>query len=134
MKKITSLVLAAVLVLGCLSGGLLNASSASAKSIYFAGEYRRAKGAVTLSMSQYSSPEGKLVGEFTLSSGAHVYLNETGTLKKVKTNVYKCKKQGGRTFTFYVYAKKVVVKMNKKALKGYYDYRGTYKLKNRFYS
>lgn len=106
---------------------------AKAKSIYFAGEYRHTKYGLTLDMNQYSSPEGKEVGNFNLTPGVHVYLAVEGVLKKAGTNKYQCKK-GKSVFTFKVYEDKVVIEMNKKALKDYLDYRGTYKLKKRYYS
>lgn len=107
--------------------------SKKVKSIYFAGEYEHTKYGMSLYMNQYSSPEGKEVGNFKLTPGVHVYLDIKGTLKKVATNKYQCKK-GKSVITFKVYQNKVVIGMNKTALKDYYDYRGTYKLKERYYS
>lgn len=139
--KVLAMLLALTLTIG------LGAGSAKAKSIYFAGKYQRYKGIYCiLSMSQYSSPEGREVGTFSLktngtfydkAAGMRVYPCDTkisGTLKKTsKRNVYQCKK-GKSVVTLKVYKKKVVVKVNSRAKHDYYNFSGTYKLKKRYYS
>lgn len=123
--RILAMAMAIVLAVG------LNAGSAGAKSIYFAGKYRVPNGPV-LKMNEYSSPEGKEVGNFKLDPIAHTYLSVKGTLKKTGTaNTYVCNKKGS-IFTFKVYSNKVTVKMNNKAKKNYLNFSGTYKLKQRY--
>ena len=123
MKRIMSLVLAVCLLLGV----GLSAKEANASSFYFAGKYTQvyAKTYLTLSMNQYSSPEGKEVGNFEIEQ---YYRGETskvlsGVLKKTsKENVYKC-----GSVRFKVYKKKVKIKNSESC-------DGTYKLKKRYYS
>ena len=106
---------------------------AKTKPIYFAGKYNNEKYDLSLYMNQYSSPEGKKVGNFKLTIGIRIYLDIEGELKKVKQNTYEFK-DGKSKITFKVYKNKVLIGMNKTAHKNYYDYRGTYKLKKRYYS
>ena len=125
--KVLSFVLVILLCVGTVDRRV------EAKSIYFAGKYNHTKLGLYLTMNQYSSPEGKEVGNFTLTPSAHVYLQVSGTLYKIKKNVYRYK-EGKSIFTFTVCKKKVNVKMNAYAKKNYLDYTGNYKLKNRYYS
>lgn len=128
MKKLMKF-LSLVLIASIISGGLVY-QRVDAKDIDFAGKYNHTKWGLYLTMNQYSSPEGKEVGKFKLTPSTHVYLQVSGTLNKVKKNVYNYK-EGKAVFTFKVYKKKVSVKMNNYAKKNYYDYTGTYKLKKR---
>jgi hypothetical protein len=119
------------MIVGCFGGVTLNSTQSKAASIYFAGKYKHTKYALSLKMIEYSSPEGKRVGGFELKPGARVYLAVDGELYKVGKNKYQYK-EGKSIFTFKVYKKKVIVKMNKTAKKNYLDYSGTYKLKKRY--
>lgn len=75
-------------------------------------------------MNQYSSPEGKTVGNYQIyyyykaSGGMNLWSN--GEIKKVAKNQYKCGK-----IKFNVSKKKVVVKKAN-------DLNGSYKLKKRY--
>ena len=98
---------------------------ASAASIYFAGRYAKSDGA-KISLSKYSSPEGRVVGSFEID--IPLFFNAySGELVKIGKNKYRSQKKG---LTITVYKKKLVMKVSgsryDKAL------RGTYKLKKRY--
>lgn len=133
MKNLKIIKSLSIILVIALFTGIIPNKFVNAKTIYFAGEYEHSKWSLSLIMNQYSSPEGKEVGNFELSPGAHVYLSVSGTLSTVKNNVYRYK-EGKAVFTFKVYKNKVKIKMNKYAKKNYYNYTGTYKLKQHFYS
>ena len=113
----------------------------AASSIYFAGRYEKVyehedyNNYYILEMNQYSSPEGKIVGNFSLTASSTYRTNSEvyGKLKKVGKNKYVCKK-GKITFKFKVYKNKVVVKQNRMTLSVPDDFSRTYKLKKRYYS
>lgn len=130
MKKVKMISFA--LVFALLIGIVMPVQKVEAASkIDFGGKYNHTKWGLYLKMHEYIYPEGKTKGNFRLEPSAHVYLAVEGTLKKIGKNKYQCKK-GKSVFTFKVYKKKVVVSMNKRAVKDYFDYRGTYKLKKRY--
>lgn len=143
MKKFSVLCTLLVLVLfvGCFGSVILSSNEAEAKSIYFAGKYEMKKGGdiYDLDMSQYSSPEGKEVGNFTLTEtdmpASRIGSMESGTLKRIGKNKYRYKK-GKLTLTFKVYKKKVKVTQKGKGSGVYRKnvFTGTYKLKKRYYS
>lgn len=132
MKRITkissvALILAVAVCIGLIPTGKVDAKS---KNIYFAGEYRmKIKGDsyYVLSLSQFSSPEGKKVGSYEmmscdLPSFTNVYICKNGELTRVGKNKYKSGKMKIR-----VYKKKIVISKGG-------DYNGTYKLKKRYVS
>lgn len=109
-KKLTKIV--AIMLAFMLCAGSMEARYASAKSIYFAGEYRKQTGKgeyYILEMNKYSSAEGKIVGNYKLYYYYKPYggmnLWEEGEIKKSGKNTYKT---GGTKFK--VYKKKVVIK------------------------
>lgn len=102
-------------------------SITSAKSIYFAGDYRKKIGNkeyYVLQLNKYSSPEGKNIGNYALyyyykpSGGMNPY-KEGELYKTGKKNYYKM----GNT-KIKIYKKKLVVKSG--------AYKGTYKLHKRY--
>ena len=104
------------------------ATASAAKRIYFAGEYRCKLGPgeyYVLQLNQYSSPEGKEVGNYSISylytaTGSHPWGD--GVVKKTsQKNVYRLGKMKMKVFK-----KKVVIKNG--------DADGVYKLKKRYYS
>ena len=67
MKKVTKIMAIALTIAICF--GVVPAKTSNAKSIYFAGEYKRKlKGGdyYRIELNQYSSPEGKKVGNYTV--------------------------------------------------------------------
>jgi hypothetical protein len=128
------------MIVGCFGGFTLNSTESKAASIWFAGKYtctnikeKFYKGkTVTLKMSEYSSPEGKHVGNFELIiSVPHASRDIIGKLFKVGKNKYRYKK-GKVTLIFKVYKNKVVVKQNRTSWSSLSEnYSGTYKLKKR---
>lgn len=141
-KKIVRIFLVLIMVFALADGVVVQSNAVSAKSIYFAGFYNKKTkdGKKTLTMNQYSSPEDKKVGNFSLEEFVYneytgyynLWESTKGTLKKIGKNKYRCKK-GKITFTFTVYKKKVVVKQNRKGSLST-NFTGTYKLKKRYYS
>lgn len=132
--KITITILAIVL---CSS--TVSSRYATAKDIYFAGEYKDEDN--VLEMNEYSSPDSeKEVGNFSIIAyGGKA--RPQGTLIKIGKNKYKCKKydiaEGEAILIFKVKKKKVIVKQKgkiKTARYGNISYAGTYKLNKRFYS
>lgn len=132
--KITITILAIVL---CSS--TVSSRYATAKDIYFAGEYKDEDN--VLEMNEYSSPDSeKEVGNFSIIAyGGKA--RPQGTLIKIGKNKYKCKKydiaEGKAILIFKVKKKKVIVKQKgkiKTARYGNISYAGTYKLNKRFYS
>ena len=123
MKKLTK-TLALALAIILLTGGV-GATYADAAGIYFAGKYCTSDGAC-ICLNQYSSPEGKNVGNFQIGI-PHFYKTYEGELIKIGTNKYRSGKKG---LTFKVYKKKVIVTVSGKK----YDkaLKGTYKLKKRY--
>lgn len=119
--KVLAMLLALTLTIG------LGAGSAKAKSIYFAGEYSK-RGAM-IQLNQYSSPEGKAYGNFTVNI-PHFYNAYSGELIKIGKNKYRSKKKG---LVFTIKKKKFMLKVTNKKR---YDreLKGTYKLKKRYYS
>ena len=121
MKKITKLVCVAMalVILVCSTNG---ATASAAKRIYFAGEYRCKLGPgeyYVLQLNQYSSPDGKDVGSYSIS---YLYTATGGSVKKTsQKNVYRLGKMKMKVFK-----KKVVIKNS--------DAAGVYKLKKRYYS
>ena len=81
----------------------------SAKSIYFSGEYRKSDGAEFI-LNQYSSPEGKNVGNFKINI-PYAYNAYSGELMKQGKDKYYSKKKG---LTIKVYKKKIVVTVSGK--------------------
>lgn len=135
MKKLTK-ILSIVLIAAIISSSVVY-QQADAKDIYFAGKYRMNSGSneyFQLDMNQYSSPEGKEKGNFTIWYGykpaGHLTPWYDGTLNRTGKNTYQYRK-GKEKVVFKVYKKKVVISGNK-----YCDdsMLGTYKLKKRFYS
>ena len=127
MKKITKFVCVAMalVILVCSTSG---ATASAAKRIYFAGEYRCKLGPgeyYVLQLNQYSSPEGKEVGNYSISylytaTGKHPWGD--GVVKKTsQKNVYRLGKMKMKVFK-----KKVVIKNG--------DADGVYKLKKIYYS
>ena len=120
IKKFLSMTVIAAL---CVT--IMSTVKVSAGSIYFSGEYYKSDGA-GITLNEYSSPEGKNVGNFQVLV-PHAYNAYSGELMKVSNNKYRSKKKG---LTFKVYKKKVVVTVSSnkfdKALKG------TYKLTKRY--
>ena len=127
MKKITKLVCVAMalVILVCSTSG---ATASAAKRIYFAGEYRCKLGPgeyYVLQLNQYSSPDGKDVGNYSISylytaTGKNPWGD--GSVKKTsQKNVYRLGKMKMKVFK-----KKVVIKNS--------DVDGVYKLKKRYYS
>jgi len=114
---------------------LITNSCAAAKSIYFAGEYRANKKRFPykLEMNVYSSPEGKMVGNYRFIPIDDDYAGWNGQLKKIGKNKYREKIPGaaGYTITFSVKKKSVVVKQKKTILRGV-NFSGKYKLKKRY--
>lgn len=123
MKKMMKTFALAIALL--LAAGSVTGTYASAASIYFAGRYAKSDGA-KISLSQYSSPEGRVVGSFEIDI-PHFYNAYNGELVKIGKNKYRSQKKG---LTITVYKKKLVMKVSgsryDKAL------RGTYKLKKRY--
>ena len=127
MKRITKIfciAMAFVLLASTINGN----SASAAKRIYFAGEYRCKLGPgeyYVLQLNQYSSPEGKEVGNYSISylytaTGKHPWGD--GVVKKTsQKNVYRLGKMKMKVF------KKTVVIKNG-------DADGVYKLTNRYYS
>lgn len=95
-----------------------------AKSIYFAGEY---SGNCGIILNQYSSPEGKNVGNYQINI-PHAYNAFHGELIKIGKNKYRSKKKG---LVFTVHKKKIKVKVTnfKRYDRGI---KGTYKLWERY--
>ena len=110
MKKsfrILAMVMAIVLAIG------VNAGSAGAKTIYFAGEYSKCDGSAGASvyLNQYSSVEGKAYGNYSFNE-PHLYGAFEGELIKVGANKYRSSKKG---LIIKVGKKKLTVKVvNKK--------------------
>jgi hypothetical protein len=112
----------------------------AASDIYFAGKYKCIKSkdslvrevSTTLKMNEYSSPEGKIVGNFKIDMPIpHAYNTWKGTLKKVGKNKYVYKK-GKVKIQFKVYKKKVVISQNCTNNTLFCNLSGTYKLKKRY--
>lgn len=107
MKKsfrILAMVMVIVLAIG------VNAGSAGAKTIYFAGEYSKSDGA-SIYLNQYSSIEGKTYGNYTVNV-PHAYGAYSGELIKIGANKYRSSKKG---LIITVGKKKLTVKVvNKK--------------------
>lgn len=115
----------ALVILVCSTSG---ATASAAKRIYFAGEYRCKLGPgeyYVLELNQYSSPDGKDVGNYSISylytaTGKHPWGD--GSVKKTsQKNVYRLGKMKMKVFK-----KKVVIKNS--------DAAGVYKLKKHYYS
>lgn len=131
MKKFTKIAMAIILTLAMtitiIPAGRVDAKS---KNIYFAGEYQKKLGGgeyMVLTVNQYSSPEGKTVGNYelmscNLPSFTNIYVWKNGEIKRTGTNKYKSGKMNIR-----VYKKKIVITKGGK-------YNGTYTLKKRFVS
>lgn len=118
-------IIAVMLILSlCLCGP--SVQYASAKNIYFSGEYRMKIGPeeyFILRLHQYPSPKGKKVGSYEFiynnkGGGDHVW--GRGKLTRIGTNKYKDSKT-----IFKIYKKKLVFKNSR-------DLSGTYKLWKRF--
>lgn len=128
MKKFTkNAVVVMILFALCIEWLPARGADAKSKNIYFSGEYRMKIDTdeyFVLQTAQYSSPEGKVKGNFTIyyyykpSGGMRPWID--GTLKRVGTNKYKSGKMKLR-----VYKKKIVISNGG-------DYNGTYKLKKRY--
>lgn len=126
MKKLTKIAVVIMALVICI-GGYAPQVSAKKKNIYFAGEYQKKLkygDRYKIILNQYSSPEGKTVGNFkvqyysSVSKGWHNWGG--GEIKRIGTNSYKFGK-----YRFKIYKKKLVLK---KAA----DLNGTYKLKKRY--
>lgn len=132
MKKITKIAMAIMLTLVvCSTIAPLKKADAKSKNIYFAGEYRRTLGEgeqLILQMNQYSSPEGKTVGNYKVyyyyKSSGGMNLWGDGEIKRIGKNKYQY-----NDIKFRVYKKKVVIS-GKTAKSVGFD--GTYKLKKRY--
>ncbi len=132
MKRITRTAIAIILTLVvCTTLIPEEKAGAKNKNIYFAGEYRMKiskKEKYVLKLNQYSSPEGKKVGNMELlycsrSPLSNQWLNHpwfSGELKKIGKNKYKW----GR-YTVKIYKKKLKM-INAD------EYTGTYKLTKRY--
>jgi hypothetical protein len=138
MIRISGTLLAFVIALGVIAGGLVAKGEASAKSIYFAGKYRHSKYGMSLSMSAYTEKskykKGEECGTFILKPDIHTYYKIKGAIKKIGNNKYQWKKNKSKII-FKIYKKKVIVKCNwKPEFRGEPDYNGIYKLKKHYYS
>lgn len=128
MKRITKIAVALLLAVAVCVGFVPSEKvEAKSKNIYFSGEYQMKTGTdeyFILKTNQYSSPEGKVKGNFTIyyyykpSGGMHPW--QDGKMKRVGTNKYKSGKMALR-----VYKEKIVISNGG-------DYSGTYKLKKRY--
>lgn len=125
MKKVTKIMAIALTIAICF--GVVPAKTSNAKSIYFAGEYKRKlKGGdyYRIELNQYSSPEGKKVGNYNLCYYSNVSKGEHDwggcELKKTGTNTYKAGK-----YRIKIYKTKLVLS-KAGALSG------SYKLKKRY--
>lgn len=131
--KVFSIVLTLVLLCGTVTKSYTSAAS----SIYFAGEYRNSTKKIKykLYLNEYSSPEGKIVGNYEFKAITKGYAGWNGELKKIGKNKYQEKTPAsvldGYTLTFTVSKNKVVVKQKGQVLRGV-NFSGTYKLKKRF--
>lgn len=139
-KSSKAMLMAIVLVLTCICGDYFSNTTADA-AIYFAGHYMKVieydgySDYYELVMNQYSSPEGKKVGNFELIQYSTYRENAyvKGTLKRVKRNKYQCKK-GKIKFTFIVKRNKVIVKQNKTSIGIPVDFTNKYKCLEHYYS
>jgi hypothetical protein len=141
MKKIRTLSFILTLIL--FIANVIPVQVNAASNIYFAGEYtcKKVKDSdlssdkipVSISMSEYSSIEGKIYGVFTITIPIrHLFTEWNGTLKKTAKNTYVFK-DGKVKFTFKVSKKKVVIKQNRTDDDTYfYNISGTYKLTKRY--
>lgn len=134
MKKIK--IISIVLIVAIISSSTVS-HQVKAKDIYFAGRYKMnyysSNEYFVLDMNQYSSPEGKEKGNFTIGyvykpTGYHPWYE--GTLSKIGKNKYQYK-NGKIKITFKVYKNKVSVNGNKYCDDSIF---GKYKLEERFYS
>ena len=119
----------------CMCAILITNTCVEAKSIYFSGMYKCSKKGVPykLELNMYSSPEGKMVGNYDFIPVNKEYVGWNGELKKVGKNKYQERFPGvgGFTLTFKVKKKSVIVKQKGTVLRGV-DFSGKYKLKKRY--
>ena len=143
-KRLISLFMVLVLLTGSFQCGGICEKAEAADSIYFAGAYKMVKREsknysvkYELDMQQYSSPEGKIVGNFTFvqisdyKGDKRIGCMLEGQLKKTGKNSYQYK-HGKIIIKFKVYKKKVVIKQNR-TNSWICNYSGTY-LKQKAYS
>ena len=102
MKTVRKILSMTLIIAMCVA--VLGTVKASAKSIYFAGEYRKSDGAEII-LNKYSSPAGKNVGYFQINIPSF-YGAYSGELMKKSKDKYYTKKKG---ITIKVYKKKIVV-------------------------
>ena len=123
MKTVRRILSITLIMAMCVA--VFGVAKTSAKSIYFSGEYRKSDGAEFI-LNQYSSPEGKNVGNFKINI-PYAYNAYSGELMKQGKDKYYSKKKG---LTMKVYEKKIVVTVSGKK----YDkaLKGTYKLTKRY--
>ena len=123
MKKMMKTFALAIALL--LAAGSVTGTYASAASIYFAGRYAISDGA-KISLSKYSSPEGRVVGSFVIFK-TQFFNSKIGVFLNIGKKKYSYQNKSVKK---PIKTKKLVMKVSgsryDKAL------RGTYKLKKRY--